>query len=110
LDKWLVERVAEMAPAVVVAQPDLFATPAKAAQAPKPAPTTPAERLAAIHADTNQPARLRNQADALLKIYQQRHDRLTLRGQFSPPEVIPLGLLMVVPPGTSDAKGANHGA
>ena len=30
--------------------------------------------------------RLRSQADALLKLYQQRHDRLKLRGQFSPPD------------------------
>jgi hypothetical protein len=62
------------------------------------------ERLAAIHADTNQSARLRSQADALLKLYQQRHGRLKLRGQFAPPEVIPLGLLMVIP------QGVNHGA
>src|SRR6185437_11548895 len=77
LDKWLAERVAEMSPAVVASQPELFGTTAKTktVPAPKPAPLTPAERLAAIHADGNQSPRLRSHADALLKLYQQRHDR-----------------------------------
>ena len=96
----------EIAPAIVAPPPDLFGSSANPAQRPKPGPSTPAERLAAIHADTNQSARLRSQADALLKLYQQRMQRLSLRGQFSPPEVIPLGVLMVIP----DAKEVKHGA
>lgn len=104
LDKWLAERIQEIAPGVTVHQPGLFTAPSTAA--PRPAPSTPAERLAAIHADTDQPARLRSRADALLKLYRQRQDRLALRSQFAPLEVIPLGLLMVIP----DAKGVNLGA
>lgn len=106
LERWLAERVAEIAPVAAVQQADLFTSPSRPTAAPRPAPTTPAERLAAIHADTNQPARLRSQADAALKLYRQRLQRLTLRGQLSPPEVIPLGMLMVIP----DAKGGSRGA
>lgn len=103
LDRWLAERVREITPAAP-AQPDLFSgTPAHAT---RPAPTGPAERLAAICADTTQHARLRGQADALLRLYRQRLDRLALRSQFSPPEVVPLGLLMVIP----DGMGVDHGA
>ena len=97
LEKWLADRVAEIAPAVVSQQPDLFAATTTSVQAPKPAPATPAERLAEIRDDTTQPTRLRSQASALIKLYQQRIDRLMLRSQFSAPEVIPLGLLMVIP-------------
>ncbi|OQZ05735.1 MAG: hypothetical protein B6D36_08635 [Planctomycetes bacterium UTPLA1] len=104
LDRWLAERVQEIAPAAKVEQPGLFTAPSTAA--PAPAPTTPAERLTAIHSDANQPARLRSQADALLKLYRQRHDRLTLRSQFGAPEVIPLGLLMVIP----EVQGGGRGA
>jgi hypothetical protein len=109
LDKWLAERVAELAPSVAAPERSLF-DPAKPAPASKPVPATPAERLAAIHADTGQHARLRSKADALLKLYRERHHRLKLRGQFSPPEVIPLGLLMIVPDDPSDGKGVNRGA
>lgn len=103
LDQWLAERVAEMTPAVTPATESLF-DPAKPVPAPKPPPATPTEKLAAIHADTSQPPRLRSQADALLKLYRHRQNLLKLRGQFAPPEVIPLGLLMVVP------QGVNHGS
>lgn len=109
MDKWLAERVAELAPDVVAPERTLF-DPVEPAAAPKPLPKTPDERLAAIHADTSQSPRLRNKADALLKLYRQRHDRLKLRGQFTSPEVIPLGMFMVVPKGNSAGKGVKHGA
>lgn len=105
LDKWLAERVAELAPAVVAASPGLF-DPATPAAMPKPAPATPADRLAVILEDDNQSRTVHRQADTLLKIYRQRHDRLKLHAQLSAPEVVPLGLLMVIP----DGKGAGHGA
>ena len=106
LEHWVAERLAEITPNIVAAQPDLFSGPGKPAPAPRPAPSTPAERLAAIHADTDQLPRLRSQADALLKLYQQRLLRFTQREQLAPSEVIPLGMLMVIP----DDKGATHGA
>lgn len=108
LDKWLVERVAELAPDVVAPERTLF-DPVEPVAAPKPLPRTPAERLAAIHADTSQSPRLRNKADALLKLYRQRRDRLQLRGQFTSPEVVSLGMLMVVPEETPAGKGVKHG-
>lgn len=104
LDRWVTERVAEIAPAVVTPEPDLF-SPTPIAK-PRSAPKNPAERLAEIHADSAQSARLRSHANAMLKLYQQRLDRLRVRSQFSPAEVIPLGLLMVIP----EIQGVNRGA
>jgi hypothetical protein len=102
LDAWLTERASEFSPPSQQ-QPNLFEK-AKPDGKPKAAPSTPAERLAAIHEETDRPARQRSDADAILKIYQQRLAKLNIRGQFSPPEVIPLGLLMVLP------EGVKHGA
>jgi superfamily II DNA or RNA helicase len=106
LEKWVTERIAELAPVVVHETPDLFSAPTGPVTPPKPAPTTPTERLEAIQANASQPQRLRSQASALRKMYQQRLDHLALRSRFSAPEVIPLGLLMVIP----DDEGGNHAA
>jgi ERCC4-related helicase len=102
LDTWLAERASEFSPPTQQ-QAQLFEKP-KSDGKPKAAASTPAERLAAIHDETDRPARQRSQADAILKLYQHRLARLSIRGQFSPPEVIPLGLLMVLP------EGVKHGA
>ena len=57
----------------------------------------PAERLAAFHGDRSLPPAKRVEADGVLRIYQQRIavlDRLTELGN---PEMVPLGVLMLLP-------------
>jgi hypothetical protein len=68
---------------------------------PPPAPwqtiEDPAERLAAFASDSNQPPSKRSEADGVLRIYRQRTgilDSLTALGE---PEIIPLGVLMLIP-------------
>jgi superfamily II DNA or RNA helicase len=95
IDHWLTERAGELAPPVATQQFDLFAqtTPPTAA----PQPTTPAERLSALRNDPKQPVRLRSQVEWVLKLYEDRRQRLQRHADFRQPEVIPLGMLMVVP-------------
>jgi ERCC4-related helicase len=93
LESWLVNRAAELVPAEHMPQGVLFD---KSSAAPK-RPETPLERLEALRSNNDQPTRLRGQADAVIKLYEDRLNRLKLRDQLSPPEIIPLGLLMVIP-------------
>ena len=101
LENWLSERANELIPTVQPHKSDLFSAPAQAT--PRPALTTPTERLEAIRTDQSQPSKLRSQIGAVLKLYDDRMQRLELRGRLSAPEVTPLGLLMVVPEGKHDA-------
>jgi hypothetical protein len=102
LDQWLGERVRELVPSIREETADLFAP--NTATTPRPRPTTPAEQLAAIRDDDKQPSKLRSQGDALLKLHRKRADHLARREQFTAPEVVPLGLLMVIP--REDRHGA----
>ena len=96
LDCWLEDRAVELTPAAApTAQADLFTTDAE--EQPAPVPTTPLERLAAIRADQARPDRTRSSADAVLKMYRARLDRLERRSNIGEPEIVPLGMLMVIP-------------
>lgn len=69
---------------------------------PAPAPewyslTDPARRLAAFHADRAQLPKDRVEADGVLRIYQQRIAHLDRLADLRPPEIVPLGVLMLVP-------------
>ena len=60
--------------------------------------TDPAERLAAFASDSHQAPSKRSEADGVLRIYRQRTgilDSLTALGE---PEIVPLGVLMLIPP------------
>ena len=59
--------------------------------------TNPAERLAAFTADGTQPRRERTEAETVLRLYRKRTADLAARLDFRVPEIIPLGLLMLVP-------------
>jgi ERCC4-related helicase len=107
LEKWVNERIAEIIPSVAASTPDLFSAPSAKKLSAKPVPTTPEERLEMIHSDSSQSKTLRNHAENTLKQYKKRSESLKFRGQFSPPEVIPLGLLMVIP---TNKEGGRHGA
>ncbi|RMH14399.1 MAG: hypothetical protein D6701_11315, partial [Gemmatimonadetes bacterium] len=102
LDQWLADRARELAPAAKGAEaPDLFTVDTD--EAPAPLPTTPIERLEAIRRDQSRPARIRSSADAVLRIHRDRLKRLDARSNVSDPEVVPLGILMVIP---EDEHGA----
>jgi len=57
----------------------------------------PKERLASFAADKTNPRERRNQAETILRAYERRMSDLADRLQLSEPEVVPLGLLMLVP-------------
>jgi ERCC4-related helicase len=63
----------------------------------------PAERLAAFHSDRAQRPAQRSEAEGVLRIFQQRTEVLDCLLDLRPPEVIPLGVLMLIPE-------AGHGA
>lgn len=102
---WLRARAADITgsphkPAPV--QPDLFGEHkagdgGTAATAAWQALKEPAERLAAFHSDRSQPPSTRVEADGVLRIYQKRMDHLDALSDLRPPEIVPLGMLMLIP-------------
>lgn len=108
--EWLRQRTNEIIaePASLVEQLELFSfTETVATQTSTPSTwaslSDPVERLAAFATDKSQPSRLRSEADGVLRIYQQRLAQIEARLSLGEPEVIPLGVLMLVP-------GGNYGA
>ena len=105
-NEWLVRRSEEITGAASRErdlQPGLFdfARP-EPSFAPVAAPDwadlkDPAERLAAFHADRAQRPAARSEAEGVLRIFKQRNAALDGLLDFKPPEVIPLGLLMLIP-------------
>ncbi|WP_016953842.1 helicase-related protein [Anabaena sp. PCC 7108] len=59
--------------------------------------TEPVKRLAVFAKDSNQPMKLRSEADGGLRIYHQRLAILESKLALSTPEIIPLGVLMLIP-------------
>lgn len=59
--------------------------------------TDPLDRLAAFQGDRNQSPAARVEADGVLRIFRQRQSTLESLLDLRPPEVVPLGLLMLVP-------------
>ena len=59
--------------------------------------TDPAERLAAFASDSHQPPSKRSEADGVLRIYRQRTGVLDSLAALGEPEIVPLGVLMLVP-------------
>jgi hypothetical protein len=57
----------------------------------------PAQRLAAFYHDGSQHPARRAEADGVLRLYRQRREDLEARLALGEPEVIPLGLLMLIP-------------
>ncbi|NLE36763.1 MAG: DEAD/DEAH box helicase [Pirellulaceae bacterium] len=63
----------------------------------------PAERLAAFASDGRQTPSKRSEADGVLRIYQKRIDMLDSLAALAEPEIIPLGVLMLIPSEASHA-------
>ncbi|MBD2358143.1 DEAD/DEAH box helicase family protein [Tolypothrix sp. FACHB-123] len=103
-EEWLKTRTQEIAPAADTGpqQLELFSLAAPANEQSF-TPTTwasytdPVEKLAAFATDKTQPARLRSEADGVLRIYRQRLGQLQARLLLGDPEIIPIGLLMLLP-------------
>jgi hypothetical protein len=99
---WLKKRVQEVtgtSTALSFAQGSLFdrvETPAPLTSAWQTI-TDPQHRLATFHADREQPASARVEAEGVLRIYQQRIGHLNRLLDLRDPEIIPLGVLMLIP-------------
>ncbi len=100
---WLASRTREitggLAPQPL--QQELFAD-GTAPAAPQPLATwdrhtDPEERLAGFATDRSQSPRLRSEADTVLRTYRQRLEGIEARGTLLSAEVLPVGMLMVVP-------------
>jgi superfamily II DNA or RNA helicase len=59
--------------------------------------TDPLQRLSAFATDRTQPARDRSEADGVLRIYQQRMERLNRQMAMGKADILPLGVLMIIP-------------
>lgn len=68
--------------------------------------TVPLERLAAFAKDRGQPPARRSEAEGVIRLYRKRLDDLEARLAFGAPEIVPLGLLMLVPTMSEAARGA----
>lgn len=101
LDAWLSERAAQIigdhgaapdGPGLFDEQPDRHQeVPVWATE------SDPALRLAGFGADPAQAGVARSESDGVLRIYHQRLTALGRRERLGPPEIVPLGLLMLVP-------------
>ena len=104
LDSWLAVRAKEITGDVhsSAVQTQLFVAgqPEAPPQAAWADVTDPAERLARFYADSTQAHAARSEADGVLRLYRQRIADLDAHIQLLEPEIVPLGLLMIVPEGT----------
>ncbi|MCA9628363.1 MAG: hypothetical protein KC766_11885, partial [Myxococcales bacterium] len=99
LDTWLRARAEALCGRVVQVQTDLFGN---APRLPRwQTLDEPAARLAAYATDgANAPAS-RREADGVLRLYEKRHKDLAARADARVLDPIPLGLLMLVPSGST---------
>lgn len=102
--EWLAQRAKEIAPEPEqrTVQVDLFehVEPASAGTVSAGAwasKNDPVERLAGFAADAAQPPSKRSEADGVLRIYRQRSKTLEQQLALSEPEIMPLGMLMIIP-------------
>jgi SNF2 family DNA or RNA helicase len=101
LDSWLAVRARQITGDVhsAAVQTQLFTAgqPAAAPPAAWADVSEPVERLARFYADSTQPHAARSEADGVLRLYRQRIADLDAHIQLLEPEIVPLGLLMIVP-------------
>ena len=102
--EWLRKRAEEITGKArsVDVQPELFDKHGEASGGGPPLSawlsiTDPAERLAAFASDSHQPPSKRSEADGVLRIYRQRTGVLDSLAALGEPEIVPLGVLMLVP-------------
>ncbi|MEA5540353.1 helicase-related protein [Limnoraphis robusta Tam1] len=99
LKEWLDLRHQEILPLEAIASQQLGLFDAVPVSEP-PSWTTlddPLEKLAAFSVDPSQPPKLRSEADGVLRLYHQRQQDLENRLHLHPLEIVPIGVLMLVP-------------
>ena len=101
LEDWLTVRAKQITgdPRAVAVQTGFFeqGSSQTAAQVAWMAVTDSAERLAKFHNDSSQRHASRSEADGVLRLYNKRADDLRNRMKLLEPEIIQVGLLMIVP-------------
>lgn len=106
-DAWLAVRTKQITgdPRPVAVQTHIFGEdePAMRPQASWMPVADPAERLAKFYADSSQAHAARSEADGVLRLYRQRAGDLANRMTVHEPEIVPVGLLMIVPEGADAA-------
>lgn len=101
--EWLKKRADEITDAAERAQPrevGLFDDPASVPRVPSRSWASrkdPEQCLAAFHEDRSQPVRARLEAEGVLRLYHDRLADLRGRGDLRAPEIVPLGVLMLLP-------------
>ncbi|HXS95470.1 MAG TPA: helicase-related protein [Candidatus Limnocylindrales bacterium] len=107
LAAWLRQRMIEITSKAEESstQTELFQ---ESAASPQPAPVwrtliEPLDRLAGFETDRAQLTRLRNEARAVLELYEHRRKDLDARLALVAPVVLPLGILMLIPEGADAA-------
>jgi hypothetical protein len=93
LDDWLKGRADEVCGPVQDEGPTLFDTSASTE------PRTPFERLQQFFSEQPSGSKARAEAESVLRFYERRRGQLQERGELRAPEVVPLGMLMLVPRG-----------
>jgi len=112
LENWLSQRVEDLTGEKITReiQQELFGANKKDETLPAwLSIKNPRERLAAFVADRTRPPSRRSEADGVLRLYEQRSAVLKACLALNPPEVVPLGFLMLVPEKTGK-EGRRHGA
>lgn len=99
IERWLADRAREITGTETPAkQEDIFTPGTKAGPAPIwRSLTDPKDRLASFASDKEQRAAARSEANTVIKLYGERLAALQARMNLKEPEVVPLGLLMMVP-------------
>ncbi len=94
---------------ITATQQELFSTDTKANVLPVwQSIRNGRERLAAFVSDGTRPSYRRSEAEGVLRLFEQRSAALNAGLALNPPEVLPLGLLMLVP--RNIEKEAHRGA
>jgi ERCC4-related helicase len=102
-EEWLKRRAEEVTGSVTgpaVVQRDMFETTDPAGVAAIAAwrkIADPRQRLAAFHGDREQPIGPRTEAEGVLRIHEQRIGYLNRLMELREPEIVPLGILMLIP-------------
>ena len=102
---WLKNRAEQISGGTVsqtTVQRDFFGDDRDESESPAKLPewasvTDPEQRLAAFGADRSQPTSKRSEAEGVLRLYRQRSQVLDMLSDIRSPEVIPLGVLILIP-------------
>ena len=109
LEKWLIQRSEDITgEEAILAEQQEFVYEGKPAPVAKPSWISladPRERLTSYVADGSRPPRRRSEADGVIRLYELRASDLKARLAMNKPEVVPLGMLMLIP--QSNGKGAH---